>query len=145
MRCLVAALLFCAGTMGLAQQSPSSVGEAVQLLKKSDTWNLTGGLVFGPSQQLLATRLIANNRDAEKHFLSLLQTGSDVGRLYGALGLRFIESKKLNDPSTTSGIKGKEVKALHGCIMGREKDTDILQLIKSGKLDELETKPEKRS
>lgn len=138
--------LICVGLLCLTAAASAGQAEdvtkAVQTLKKCKIWNLTGGFVYGPSEELLATRKIAQSKDAEKHLVDILTTGSDVGRLFGALGLRFIESKKLLDPSVTAGIKGNEVQALHGCIMGREKDTDILLQITSGKLDKLETKPE---
>lgn len=143
----VATLLICSGLLSLAAlsagQQTEDVSQAVRILKKAKVWNLTGGFLYGPSNELLATRVIAKSKDAERHFVDILKTGSDVGKLFGALGLRFIESKKLHDPSVTTGINGKEVQAQHGCIVDREKDTDILLQIKSGKLDGLETKPQK--
>ena len=141
----LATLLICSGLLSFAAlaagQQTDDVSNAVRILKKAKVWDLTGGFLYGPSDELLATRVIAKSPLAERHFLGILKTGSDVGRLFGALGLRFIRSKKLEDPSVTAGIKGKEVQALHGCIMDREKDTEILRQIKSGKLDELETQP----
>ena len=121
---------------GCAKWEDPSSQPPFDILKNSNCFRIGGvGVAAQTPPEHIALVKLMDMTDSSQQLENLFYKGSMTGQLYALLGLYYVDQPKYEKLSPRLKNLSREVETMAGCLVLREKASDIVRQIDNGDFD----------